>query len=117
MGSVGNDDVTLPRLFGFCVMDVVVAVSDGTEFIGSLDGHRPEILAFCSMIDRRKRLHREIAERLPAERPDVAQTIIPALSLIEQMAVRRAPVTAFAPRSEAARSYARLWAEVRARAG
>jgi len=88
-----------------------------TEFIDSLDGHRPEMLAFCSMIDRRKRLHKQIAEELPTERKDVAATAIPALSLIEQMAVRRAPVTAFAPRSAAARSYARLWAEVRARAG
>jgi len=88
-----------------------------TEFIDGMDGHQPEILAFCSMIDRRKRLHKQIAEQLPAERKDVAATAIPALSLIEQMAVRRAPVTAFAPRSEAARSYARLWAEVRARVG
>ncbi|HEV8280042.1 MAG TPA: ParA family protein [Streptosporangiaceae bacterium] len=83
-----------------------------TEFIAGFDGHRPEVLAFCSMIDRRKRLHREIAERLPAERPDVARTIIPALSLIERMSLERAPVTAFAPRSAAARQYAALWAEV-----
>jgi len=88
-----------------------------TEFIDGLDGHRPGILAFCSMIDRRKRLHRQIVEQLPTERKDVAATAIPALSLIERMAVQRAPVPAFAPRSEAARSYTRLWAEVRARAG
>jgi len=86
-----------------------------TEFIGGLDGHRPALLAFCSMIDRRKRLHKEIAQRLPAERDDVAATAIPALSLIEQMAVLRSPVTASAPRSAAARGYADLWAEVRDR--
>jgi cellulose biosynthesis protein BcsQ len=86
-----------------------------TEFIAGFDGHRPKVQAFCSMIDRRKRLHREIAERLPAERPDVARTIIPALSLIERMSLERAPVTAFAPRSAAARQYAALWAEVAAR--
>jgi cellulose biosynthesis protein BcsQ len=85
-----------------------------TEFIGGLDGHRPDLLAFCSMIDRRKRLHKEIAERLPTERDDVAATAIPALSMIERMAVQRAPVTAFAPRSAASRGYAELWAEVRA---
>ena len=84
-----------------------------TEFIGDFDGYRPEVLAFSSMIDRRKRLHKEIAERLPAERKDVADTAIPALSIIEQMAVQRAPVAAFAPRSAAARAYAQLWAEVR----
>ena len=87
-----------------------------TEFIGSSDEHRPTVLAFCSMIDRRKRLHREIAETLPTQRPDVAVTAIPALSLIERMAVERAPVAAFAPRSAAARQYAELWREVNERA-
>jgi chromosome partitioning protein len=86
-----------------------------TDFISDFDGHRPQVLAFSSMIDRRKRLHKEIAERLPAERKDVAATAIPALSMIEQMAVLRAPVAAFAPRSAAARAYTQLWAEVRDR--
>jgi chromosome partitioning protein len=86
-----------------------------TEFIAGFDGHRPDVLAFFSMLDRRKRLHLEIAQRLPAERPDVAKTVIPALSLIERMAVERAPVTAFAPHSRAAQCYAALWDEVRAR--
>ena len=88
-----------------------------TAFIAGFNGHQPDILAFFSMLDRRKKLHAEIVRDLPAQRRDVATAAIPALSLIEQMSVHRAPVTAFAPRSEAARSYARLWAEVRARAG
>jgi chromosome partitioning protein len=88
-----------------------------TEFIGGFAGHRPEVLAFFSMIDRRKRLHREIAETLPAQRPEFAATIIPALSLIERMSVERAPVTAFSPRSQAARRYDELWREARDRAG
>ena len=88
-----------------------------TDFIKDRSGARPAILAFFSMTDRRKRLHREISEQLPAQRADVAATAIPALSLIEQMSVQRAPVTAFAPRSAAARRYAALWAEARERAG
>ena len=88
-----------------------------TGFVAGLNGSRPAILAFFSMIDRRKKLHREILEKLPAERDDVAATTIPALSLIEQMSVERAPVTVFAPRSPAARRYADLWAEARDRAG
>ena len=86
-----------------------------TGFIDGFDGHKPRVLAFFSMIDRRKRLHREISEQLPTQRPDVAATAIPALSLIEQMAVHRAPVAAFAPRSAAARQYAQLWQEIRDR--
>jgi len=88
-----------------------------TEFIAGLNGHKPAILAFFSMIDRRKRLHKEISEQLPEQRADVAATAIPAMSMIERMSVERAPVTAFAPRSVAARRYTELWAEARERAG
>ena len=49
-----------------------------TEFIAGLNGHRPAILAFFSMIDRRKRLHKEISVQLPEQRTDVAATAIPA---------------------------------------
>jgi cellulose biosynthesis protein BcsQ len=87
-----------------------------TSFIDSMNGHRPAVLAFFSMVDRRKRLHREIAARLSADRSDIASTVIPAMTVIEQMAVRRAPVPAFAPRSAAAQHYRQLWAELRARA-
>ncbi len=83
-----------------------------TEFIDGFDGRRPRVQAFFSMVDRRKRLHREIVASLPAERPDILPTVIPAMSLVEQMAVRRAPVPAFAPRSQLARRYEQLWAEV-----
>ena len=65
------------------------------------------------MIDRRKRLHLDIASQLPTERDDVAATAIPSLSLIERMSLERAPVAAFAPRSRAAECYRQLWAEVR----
>ena len=47
-----------------------------------------------------------------AERSGVAPTAIPALSLIERMSVERAPVTAFASRSQAARAFRALWTEI-----
>ena len=87
-----------------------------TEFVSGFNGHKPAILAFFSMIDRRKRLHTQIAAELPAARTDFADTVIPAVSVIEQMSVHRAPVTAFAPRSQAARQYEHLWQEARERA-
>jgi chromosome partitioning protein len=87
-----------------------------TDFVDGFAGHRPDILAFFSMLDRRKRLHKQIAADLPASRKDFAVAAIPALSVIEQMAVRRAPVAAFAPRSQAALQYAGLWQEARCRA-
>jgi len=88
-----------------------------TDFIDGFDGRAPKVLAFFSMIDRRKRLHRDIARDLPLQRPEFAATVIPALSVIEQMSVQRAPVAVFSPRSQAALRYAELWREARERAG
>jgi chromosome partitioning protein len=84
-----------------------------TEFVGGFNGHKPDILAFFSMLDRRKKLHAEIVRDLPAQRHDVATAAIPALSVIEQMSVQRAPVMAFAPRTAAAQQYRELWRETR----
>ncbi len=85
-----------------------------TEFVARFNGHRPEVRAFFSMADRRKKLHQEITKDLIAERSGLAATAIPSLSLIERMATERAPVTAFAPRSQAARAYRALWSELNA---
>ena len=85
-----------------------------TEFVAGFHGRLPEIRAFFSMVDRRKRLHQDITEKLLAERSGVAATPIPALSLIERMSIERAPVAAFAPRSQAARAFRALWDELSA---
>ncbi|MDQ6698047.1 MAG: AAA family ATPase [Actinomycetota bacterium] len=83
-----------------------------TRFITELDEPRPGVLAFFSMVDRRKALHRSVMEQLSADRPGIASTAIPALSIVEQMAVHRAPLPVFAPKNQACRSYAHLWAEL-----
>ena len=41
----------------------------------------------------------------------MSTTAIPAASAVEQMAVRRAPLMEFAPRSPAAAAFAQLWQE------
>jgi chromosome partitioning protein len=85
-----------------------------TGFVAELD-RPPALFPFFAMVDGRKRLHREVIDDLRARRDDLAATTIPALSLVEQMAVHRAPLPVFAPRSRVARSYEDLWAEVRDR--
>jgi chromosome partitioning protein len=84
-----------------------------TDFVADFEGARPEVRAFFSMVDRRKKLHQEITQDLLAKRPEVTAAAIPALSLIERMSVERAPVTASAPRSQAARAFRALWSEIR----
>jgi cellulose biosynthesis protein BcsQ len=86
-----------------------------TGFVaGEVPKPRPRILAFLSMLDGRKTLHRGIAEELSA-RDGVLAAAIPAASDVERMAAQRRPLSAFAPRGRAARSYGTLWMQVRER--
>ncbi|PKP89462.1 MAG: chromosome partitioning protein ParA [Alphaproteobacteria bacterium HGW-Alphaproteobacteria-14] len=80
--------------------DVVVE-----EVRGSGKGH-PPILPVLSMIDLRRSLHREAREANPN------WPVIPLASAVEQCAVERRPVGAFAPRSPAARTISQLWTAI-----
>jgi len=78
------------------------------------DDHAPTVLPFLSMVDRRRKLHRQLVEELTAEWPRLLPTAVPAAAVIERMGVERAPVGVFARSSVAARVYRDLWAEVAA---
>ncbi len=80
-----------------------------TQFIADLPGPHPALLAFFSMVDRRKTLHRQVIADLPAQRPGISPVSIPAASLVEQMGAHRAPVPVYAPRSPISRAYQQLW--------
>jgi cellulose biosynthesis protein BcsQ len=73
------------------------------------------ILPFFSMVDRRKSLHDELIAATRQQFPMMLATEVPYWSEIERMAVRRAPIPAYAPRSPAALVYAGLWSEIGAR--
>ena len=70
------------------------------------------VLGFLSMVDRRKKLHRELAAAAPGQFPGILRAVIPYAAHVERMGTQREPVPAFAPRSAAARAYGELWAEV-----
>ena len=75
---------------------------------------RPRVLAFLSMIDGRKALHRDVAEQLAGEDAMLASTI-PAASDVERMGAQRRALAQFAPRGRAALAYGALWSELRGR--
>jgi chromosome partitioning protein len=83
------------------------------DFVGDMPGRKPTVIAFLSMVDRRKKGHREFTERLPHDRVSVVAEAIPNRAVIEQMAQQRAPVPVFAPRSSATTAYEALWTRVR----
>ena len=81
-----------------------------------LDGWmRPQVLPFFSMVDRRKQLHREIVETPTALAVPPLVSAIPYASPVEQMGIKRAPVSTFAGGSAADRAYRSLWSEVHER--
>ena len=84
-----------------------------TRFVADSAGRKPELIAFFSMADRRKRLHRDMIDTAPPRGARISPTVIPALSIIEQMAEHRAPLSVFAANSRAAQCYEQLWADVR----
>ncbi len=80
------------------------------EFLAREELTRLRTLAFYSMVDRRKSLHRQLVEARHDDR--FLFSTIPYASDVERMAERRAPVAEFAPKSAAARAYEGLWGEV-----
>ena len=69
----------------------------------------PQVLAFFSMVDRRKRLHKELMASLRG----FADAAIPSASAVELMGLRRAPLVMTQPRHPAALAYDALWGELR----
>jgi cellulose biosynthesis protein BcsQ len=70
------------------------------------------VYTFISMVDRRKKLHRDLSVSFRSEFERVLQNAIPYSSDVEKMGLERQPVITLAPRSKATSSYRKLWAEV-----
>jgi chromosome partitioning protein len=76
----------------------------------------PQVLAFFSMVEVRKSLHREVMGRLRGlHGVSMLGAAIPSADEVEQMGVERDVVASFAPFSAAAFAYRALWLDVRRR--
>jgi len=82
------------------------------KLIGMVTQHRPPVLVFLSMADRRRALHRDLTERLRVERSDLAMTAIPLSAAVERMAERKKPIVGTSPKNPASLAYEELWIEV-----
>ena len=74
-----------------------------TAEIKRIGAKAPSLLPVLSMVDMRRKLHREAVEAEPK------WPVLPYSSLVEQCAVRRQPVGAFARSSPPAQQFLRLW--------
>jgi cellulose biosynthesis protein BcsQ len=75
----------------------------------------PRILAFFSMADGRKSMHREVIAELSAARGEILTSMIPAASDVERMALHRRVLAQTAPSGPAGLAYVALWWELRSR--
>ena len=90
------------------------------QLLRHMKKHRPRhlrVLPFFSMVDRRKKLHRDTVEQLPSAHPELLTTAIPNSSAVERMGLERAVVAEVATANPATRAYAALWREIRLQLG
>jgi chromosome partitioning protein len=88
-----------------------------TEFVVREGWNDLTLLPFFSMVDRRRALHREQILTARGRFPAMLATEVPYWSKIERMSVHRAPLPAWAPKSDAALIYRALWGEICERIG
>jgi cellulose biosynthesis protein BcsQ len=85
------------------------------DFVTDNDWGDLRLLPFFSMVDRRKSLHPALIDEARSKFPELLGTEIPYWSEIERMSLRRAPLPAYAPLSDAGQRYAALWVEIGSR--
>lgn len=100
---------TIPTPLAMRTLEQLIAHLDREGF------KRLRILPFFCMVDRRKKLHREICEHPDNREKGFLNTYIPYASVIEKMGIHRAPVLVYAQNDVAAFAYRALWSEVQTR--
>ncbi|MBC8393232.1 MAG: AAA family ATPase [Deltaproteobacteria bacterium] len=70
------------------------------------------IFSFFSMVDRHKKMHRELMTTSAKGFNGVLKSFIPYLAQIEKMGIYREPVAVSAPGSTASKAYQNLWRKV-----
>ena len=100
---------TVPTTLSMRTLEILAHFVDRKRY------RRLRVLPFFSLVDRRKKMHREILATKKAFGYRFLDSPIPYNALIERMGSERAPVPAYAPESLAAQAYEALWLDLRAR--
>ena len=75
--------------------------------------NKKKIIAFFSMVEIRKNLHREIIGRMEKKYRNILPARIPYSSIIERMGIYREPVIKHSPKSYVTDRYRALWREIK----
>ena len=71
-----------------------------------------KLIPFFSMVEKRKRMHKEIMETLPKDVKRFLKSAIPYSSEVERMGIKREPLVFSKPSCVAAKAYKSLWEEI-----
>ncbi|MEO8723913.1 MAG: ParA family protein [Sphingobium sp.] len=85
------------------------ALGEVARYLMQRGGQHAPILPVYSMVDRRRKLHRETLEENPT------WPVVPMASAVEQMSSRRKPLGEFARNSPAAHQFGHLWQAIEKR--
>lgn len=72
-----------------------------------------KLIPFFSMVQNKKKLHKETMARMRNSRHGFLDTVIPFSASIEKMGIHQAPVLSYAKKSSPAQAYTELWDELR----
>ncbi|HEY8035081.1 MAG TPA: ParA family protein [Methylobacter sp.] len=85
------------------------------KFIEDNNLNKLALVPFFSMVDRRKKMHREIMSSLTESHPEILTAAIPYASDIERMGLERMPLGGYVKKSQSMVAYNALWLEILAR--
>lgn len=88
------------------------AMEQVIEFLASKKSSPKRIVGFFNQVDMRRSLHRDAIENSKKMPVPMLKTYIPNDAAVEQMGLRRAPLTSYNQRSRAALAYLDLWKEI-----
>ncbi|MFO8154179.1 ParA family protein [Thioalkalivibrio sp.] len=82
------------------------------QFLEAEKIRRVKLYPFLSMVDNRRKQHREAGLHLRTEMPNLLATPIPYAVAVEAMGRDRAPLPVTAPRARATAAFEQLWLEI-----
>jgi chromosome partitioning protein len=82
-------------------------------YFNEKDFKKSKLKPFFSMVEKRKKMHIESLRDFSRSHKECLNIIIPYNADVEKMGIHREPVVRFAPSSEAAKAYFKLWKQVK----
>jgi len=82
------------------------------DFFKEMELKKSRVYTFFSMVEKRKKMHNEMMQKLSSKKKRFLKTVIPYSADVEKMGLYRAPLVSYNRRSVAATGFKNLWQEI-----